>query len=63
MLWALPTSVAELIHQCGRIGRSGEQGAVVCFCNAKNKKVFGGLVRLCEDAHIRLPNRGDGRRE
>ena len=55
VLWSLPSSIAELIHQCGRIGRDGAEGAVVCFFNAKNKKVFKGLVKLCEEAHIKLP--------
>ncbi|KAK8816858.1 hypothetical protein WA577_002652 [Blastocystis sp. JDR] len=57
VLWSLPSSIAELIHQCGRIGRDGAEGAVVCFFNAKNKKVFKGLVRLCEEAHIKLPKK------
>ena len=49
--------MSEFIHSAGRIGRDGKEGTVVVFLNAHNKKTFPGLVKLCKENHIQLPNR------
>ena len=57
IIWSCGTSVSELIHNVGRLGRTGKEGDVIVFCNAHNKKIFPGLIRLCEENHIHLPKR------
>ena len=57
LLWSFASSVSEFVHHAGRLGRNGEEGAVIVFCNAHNKKLFKGFVKLAEENRIRLPSR------
>ena len=57
LLWSFASSVSEFVHHAGRLGRSGEEGSVIVFCNAHNKKLFKGFVKLAEENRIRLPSR------
>ncbi|KNB43298.1 putative ATP-dependent RNA helicase [Blastocystis sp. subtype 4] len=57
LLWSFASSVSEFIHNVGRIGREGNTGSVCVFCNAHNKKIFQGFVKLAEENHIKIPSR------
>lgn len=57
LLWSFASSVSEFIHHVGRIGREGNTGSVCVFCNAHNKKIFQGFVKLAEENHIKFPPR------
>ena len=56
LLWSFASSVSEFVHHAGRLGRNGEEGLVIVFCNAHNKKLFKGFVKLAEENRIRLPS-------
>jgi singapore isolate B (sub-type 7) whole genome shotgun sequence assembly, scaffold_2 len=57
LLWSFASSVSEFVHHAGRLGRNGEEGLVIVFCNAHNKKLFKGFIKLAEENRIRLPSR------
>jgi len=47
IIFDMPNSIEEYVHQVGRAGRLHSEGAVMAFINKSNKNVFVALQELC----------------
>ncbi|CAL5425675.1 unnamed protein product [Camellia sinensis] len=45
IVFDMPNSIKEYVHQIGRASRLGEEGTAIVFVNEENKKIFQGWAR------------------
>ncbi|KAB1200610.1 DEAD-box ATP-dependent RNA helicase 41 [Morella rubra] len=55
IVFDMPSSIKEYIHQIGRASRLGEEGTAILFVNDENKSVFPELIRILKSAGAPLP--------
>ncbi|PSR86870.1 DEAD-box ATP-dependent RNA helicase [Actinidia chinensis var. chinensis] len=55
IVFDLPNSVKEYVHQIGRASRLGEEGTAIVFVNEENKKIFPELVDILKSSGAPIP--------
>lgn len=55
IVFDIPNSMKEYVHQIGRASRMGEDGAAMVFVNEENKKLFPELVELLKSSGASVP--------
>lgn len=55
IVFDMPNSMKEYVHQIGRASRMGEDGAAMVFVNEENKKLFPELVELLTLSGASIP--------
>ncbi|KAF6992938.1 hypothetical protein CFC21_009889 [Triticum aestivum] len=55
ILFDMPISIDEYIHQVGRASRMGEEGVPIVFVNEKDRKLFRELVQVLKTAGAPIP--------
>jgi ATP-dependent RNA helicase DDX59 len=55
ILFDLPNSIDEYIHQVGRASRMGEEGMAVVFVNEEDRRIFKELVQVLKTAGAPIP--------
>ncbi|XP_027358675.1 DEAD-box ATP-dependent RNA helicase 41 [Abrus precatorius] len=55
IVFDIPNSIKEYVHQIGRASRMGEEGQAIVFVNEENKNVFAELVDVLKSAGAAVP--------
>ncbi|XP_077221795.1 P-loop containing nucleoside triphosphate hydrolases superfamily protein isoform X2 [Tasmannia lanceolata] len=55
IVFDMPNSIKEYIHQIGRASRMGEEGMAIVFVNEENKSLFRELVEILRSARAAVP--------
>lgn len=55
IVFDLPNSMKEYVHQIGRASRMGEEGTAIVFINEENKRVFPELVEILKSSGAAIP--------
>ncbi|CAL5185510.1 unnamed protein product [Lathyrus oleraceus] len=55
IVFDMPNSIKEYVHQIGRASRMGEEGQAIVFVNDENKKVFAELVDVLKSGAAAIP--------
>lgn len=55
IIFDMPNSMEEFIHQVGRASRMGEQGTAITFVNDEDKKLFRELVQNLKSVGAAIP--------
>lgn len=55
IVFDMPNSIREYVHQIGRASRMGEEGQAIVFVNEENKNVFAELTEVLKAAGAALP--------
>lgn len=56
IVFDMPNSMKEYVHQIGRASRMGEDGTSMVFVNEENKKLFPELVELLKSSGAPIPS-------
>ncbi|XP_073099073.1 DEAD-box ATP-dependent RNA helicase 41 [Elaeis guineensis] len=57
IIFDMPSSMAEYVHQVGRASRMGEEGVAIVFVNEEDKKLFRELVQYLKSAGAAVPQK------
>ncbi|KAL5079147.1 hypothetical protein RYX36_007568 [Vicia faba] len=55
IVFDMPNSIKEYVHQIGRASRMGEEGEAIVFINDENKNVFAELVDVLKSGAAAIP--------
>lgn len=55
ILFDMPNSIKEYVHQVGRASRLGEEGTAMVFLNEENKHLFPQLVQILKSSGAAVP--------
>lgn len=55
IVFDMPNSIKEYVHQIGRASRMGEEGQAIVFVNEENKNVFAELTEVLKSAGAAVP--------
>ncbi|XP_059665145.1 DEAD-box ATP-dependent RNA helicase 41 isoform X2 [Cornus florida] len=55
IIFDMPNSIKEYVHQIGRASRLGEEGTAIVFVNEENKKMFPELVEFLKSSGAAIP--------
>lgn len=55
IMFDMPNSIKEYVHQMGRASRMGEEGTSIVFVNEENKKMFPELVETLKSSGAAIP--------
>ncbi|KAI5675186.1 hypothetical protein M9H77_06136 [Catharanthus roseus] len=55
ILFDMPNSIKEYVHQIGRASRLGEEGTAIIFVNEENKHLFPELVQILKSSGAAVP--------
>ncbi|KAK2451051.1 DEAD-box ATP-dependent RNA helicase [Trifolium repens] len=55
IVFDMPNSIKEYVHQIGRASRMGEEGQAIVFVNDENKNVFAELVDVLKSGAAAIP--------
>ncbi|KAM3241164.1 hypothetical protein ACQJBY_054275 [Aegilops geniculata] len=55
ILFDMPNSIDEYIHQVGRASRMGKEGVAIVFVNEEDRKLFGELAQVLKTAGAPIP--------
>lgn len=55
IVFDMPNSIKEYIHQIGRASRLGEAGTAIVFVNEENKNIFPELIKILKSAGAAVP--------
>lgn len=55
IVFDIPNSIREYIHQIGRASRMGEEGTAIVFVNEENKNLFRELVEILRSSGASVP--------
>eukprot|EP00268_Persea_americana_P021269 TRINITY_DN21220_c0_g2_i1.p1 TRINITY_DN21220_c0_g2~~TRINITY_DN21220_c0_g2_i1.p1 ORF type:complete len:536 (-),score=122.67 TRINITY_DN21220_c0_g2_i1:290-1897(-) len=55
IVFDMPNSIKEYVHQVGRASRLGEEGTSILFVNEENKKLFRELVEILRSSGAAIP--------
>jgi ATP-dependent RNA helicase DDX59 len=55
IVFDMPNSIKEYIHQIGRASRMGEEGTAIVFVNEENKNMFPELIKILKSAGAAVP--------
>ncbi|XP_040993630.1 DEAD-box ATP-dependent RNA helicase 41 isoform X1 [Juglans microcarpa x Juglans regia] len=55
IVFDMPNSVKEYIHQIGRASRLGEEGTAIAFVNEESKNIFPELIKILKSAGAAVP--------
>lgn len=55
IIFDMPNSIKEYVHQIGRASRMGEEGQAIVFVNEENKNVFAELVDVLKSGGAAVP--------
>ncbi|KAK4419490.1 DEAD-box ATP-dependent RNA helicase 41 [Sesamum alatum] len=55
IVFDMPNSMKEYVHQIGRASRMGEEGMAMVFVNEENKKLFPELVEILKSSGAAIP--------
>ncbi|CAH9103430.1 unnamed protein product [Cuscuta epithymum] len=55
IVFDMPNSIKEYVHQIGRASRMGEEGESIVFVNEENKKLFPDLVDTLKSSEASIP--------
>lgn len=55
IVFDIPNSIKEYVHQIGRASRMGESGTAIVFVNDENKKLFPELVEILKSSGAAIP--------
>lgn len=55
IVFDMPNSIKEYVHQIGRASRMGEEGQAIVFVNEENKNVFAELVDVLKSGGAAIP--------
>lgn len=55
IVFDMPNSIKEYVHQIGRASRMGEEGQAIVFVNDENKNVFAELVDVLRSGQAAVP--------
>ncbi|PIN08893.1 ATP-dependent RNA helicase [Handroanthus impetiginosus] len=55
IVFDMPNSMKEYVHQIGRASRMGEDGAAIVFVNEEDKKLFPELVEILKSSGAAIP--------
>jgi len=55
IVFDMPNSIKEYIHQIGRASRLGEEGTAIVFVNEENKNMFPELIKILKSAGAAVP--------
>ncbi|XP_059429643.1 DEAD-box ATP-dependent RNA helicase 41-like [Corylus avellana] len=55
IVFDMPNSIKEYIHQIGRASRLGEEGTAIVFVNEENKNMFPELIKILKTAGAAVP--------
>jgi ATP-dependent RNA helicase DDX59 len=55
ILFDIPNSIDEYIHQVGRASRMGEEGMAILFVNEEDRRIFKELVPVLKTAGAPIP--------
>ncbi|KAL8112387.1 hypothetical protein AgCh_019915 [Apium graveolens] len=55
IMFDMPNSIKEYVHQIGRASRMGEEGSSIVFINEENKKLFPELVGVLKSSGAPIP--------
>ncbi|XP_073065303.1 DEAD-box ATP-dependent RNA helicase 41 [Primulina eburnea] len=55
IIFDIPNSIEEYVHQIGRASRRGESGTAIVFVNDENKKLFPELVEILKLSGAAIP--------
>ncbi|KAH7521035.1 hypothetical protein JRO89_XSUnG0126600 [Xanthoceras sorbifolium] len=55
IVFDLPNSIKEYVHQIGRASRLGEEGTAIVFVNEENKNLFPELVDILKSSGAAIP--------
>ncbi|XP_060196694.1 DEAD-box ATP-dependent RNA helicase 41 isoform X1 [Lycium barbarum] len=55
IVFDMPNSIKEYVHQVGRASRMGEEGTAIVFVNEENKKLFPELVEALKTSGAAIP--------
>ncbi|KAI7984269.1 DEAD-box ATP-dependent RNA helicase 41 [Camellia lanceoleosa] len=55
IVFDMPNSIKEYVHQIGRASRLGEKGTSIVFVNEENKKFFPGVVDILKSSGAHIP--------
>ncbi|KAK3232153.1 hypothetical protein Dsin_004034 [Dipteronia sinensis] len=55
IVFDLPNSIKEYVHQIGRASRLGEEGTAIVLVNEENKNLFPELVEILKSSGVAIP--------
>lgn len=55
IVFDMPNSIKEYVHQIGRASRMGEEGEGIVFVNEENKNVFAELIDVLKSGGAAVP--------
>lgn len=55
IVFDMPNSMKEYVHQIGRASRMGEEGTAIVFINEENKRMFPELVEILKSSGAAIP--------
>ncbi|KAF7801937.1 DEAD-box ATP-dependent RNA helicase 41 isoform X2 [Senna tora] len=55
IVFDMPNSIKEYVHQIGRASRMGEEGQAIIFVNEENKNVFAELIEVLKSTGAAVP--------
>ncbi|KAK1319516.1 DEAD-box ATP-dependent RNA helicase 41 [Acorus calamus] len=55
IVFDMPNSIEEYIHQIGRASRMGEEGSAMLFVNEDDKRIFGELIGVLKSSGAAVP--------
>jgi ATP-dependent RNA helicase DDX59 len=55
ILFDMPNSIDEYVHQVGRASRMGEEGMAIVFLNDEDRKIFRELAQVLKTAGAPIP--------
>ncbi|PIA42237.1 hypothetical protein AQUCO_02000003v1 [Aquilegia coerulea] len=55
IVFDMPNSIKEYIHQIGRASRLGEEGIAIALVNEENKNIFPELVEILKSSRVAVP--------
>ncbi|XP_027085792.2 DEAD-box ATP-dependent RNA helicase 41-like isoform X1 [Coffea arabica] len=55
IVFDMPNSIKEYVHQIGRASRLGEEGSAMAFVNEENKNLFRDLVQILKSSGAAVP--------
>ena len=50
IVFVMPNSIKEYIHQIGRASRLGDEGTAIVFLNEENKNMFPELIEILKSS-------------
>ena len=55
IVFDMPNSIKEYVHQIGRASRLGEEGTAILFLNEENRNLFPELVEILKSSGAAIP--------